>query len=1765
MSSKAPKGLGSKKPGVIQELKPPAPVPFEGRQPDDSDDEQPQGFGNILKRKTDKPVARPQVAALVPAPASVQTKALVPKTPAKQPTAAVPAAKPVAPPAKPAVPAAKPAAPAPKPTAAKPAAAAKGCTKLDHEFNSVEDIDRWITETYGAELQETEDVKPKEELNTAKFGAGFAGYNKVNTIGDGTCLLHAILMCVSKAYRRIKSTSVRSTIGQTFRRQIVPFLTYEGVPIYSDAEKQKTWFKELCITSYLDDAIVWPMSKFLGVNIAFFTDVVYRGKTIGEIRSIATKEEGKPWIFMFNDTERHYEAILPPEDVRLPENQFTIPFEIGTGLMEQYSGRDAAAARVGISNTVEKKCIFAIGDEVSYEGEPYEVVNIKYADAKGPGQPIECDTLYLLPTDKNTKAKEENEDYSLEAAKEDYKSLTSDEDRERAIEGLGKIVKGVLNKRTRSIEWPSVCTYTLGKRVDFQGTEYEVVYVNKTCSTLHLLPVTSEIEEQKTEYQRAREDPGASEEDKEGVLELFDGVVVTITPQGLRKKGEAAPAPEPEPEPEQEPTKSKGLLPSIKKSLTEWAMNLSKAGQENAVELERKVEAMAATTSTYTVDVPNNLYQGAEQKTFYQFIQDQFSEFTLPPLSPVIDENACKRDNNSLELNLYQQFIREYMNSVSPYRGILVYHGLGSGKTCTAIAAAEALYNKDPTRKIVVFTPSSLQENFINELSFCGFKHYRLQNHWESFEVDKTIKLFAVNVMGIPEGYLGSMDSAAAKARDQGRDYTKRIWLPNFDKEDEPNFNTLGPEEQTQIRQQIRATITNTIRFIGYTGVSTEELTELWRDRVLDNAIIVIDEVHNLTRLMDNKLTKYLVESRGVRSESYEPITADPLKIPAKGYWIDTKKQFQTKAKERTIQEAQIKQLVAEEKKKYYDRAYIFYRLFAEARNSKIIALSGTPIVNYPTELAICLNFLHGYFYCCTMTIVNTVPDDRKLIEQTCSKHPKIGFFELDRSGDVVTLFFSLMKDGYEKIADEDGTLEGVVKSAATEATTITINDVYKDLVTKFSSIKDKLAGTPDFFALPLFPVDRETFTQKFINDNIEQGTITFKKEAEGAFAARIAGLISYYKGAKAELMPSATSEVVYCVMSGHQTEDYLKVRSEEIRTESKKKKSMSDDMEEQQSSYRFGSRSASNFSFPDTLERPRIGVRALRIAAIAEQQDSEGGASIGGMTQEQLEAQKKAEEASKAIAVEQAAMNPEEGAAGAAGSGGEGSGDEGSEDEDGQKGGVFRKKLKPEAPKSEGAPAPAPAAATAKKPAPATGTAAPAATGTAAAELPKPQRKLQRLRTVAAPTEEGKGKDKKATVGAPLDDDAKYAQDVQNVLAELRKNKDTYFRIEPEDAKDFDAKKQLRTYSEKYYQILQKIMADKDYDDGTSTPVSSLVYSAFKTVEGLGVFSIALEQQGYVPIVLAGTDRAPELDENTIASLANPDHDGKRYILYTGDYSPYQRQVLLNIFNCNKEKLAGSSILPHIERFKDNQIGQICRVFMITGAGAEGLSLKNVRRVHIMEPYWNRVRTDQVKGRAIRICSHSDLDYNKRHVDVYTYLSVLPEGVTVDPTIKLHDEKNGKVETTDTFIYNLAGRKEKLSENFLDIAQRMAVDCTLNTNENGVKCAGIALSSDSQSEFLYDPRLDVSLGQYAGTTLDTSLSPLEAAGGKQISKVNPDGTQKGFWVFEDKSSGKLQYRIYLASKITTLEDKARANAAPPQEKQVLVLSPEKYKQLFQK
>ena len=84
------------------------------------------------------------------------------------------------------------------------------------------------------------------------------------------------------------------------------------------------------------------------------------------------------------------------------------------------------------------------------------------------------------------------------------------------------------------------------------------------------------------------------------------------------------------------------------------------------------------------------------------------------------------------------KIINDYMNLYSPYRGLLLFHGLGSGKTCSSISIAEGFKH---AKKVVVMTPASLQMNYRSELKKCGDALYKYNQFWEFVPIENDVEL----------------------------------------------------------------------------------------------------------------------------------------------------------------------------------------------------------------------------------------------------------------------------------------------------------------------------------------------------------------------------------------------------------------------------------------------------------------------------------------------------------------------------------------------------------------------------------------------------------------------------------------------------------------------------------------------------------------------------------------------------------------------------------------------------------------------------------------------------------------------------------------------------------------------------------------------------------------------------------------------------------------------------------------------------------------
>lgn len=197
-------------------------------------------------------------------------------------------------------------------------------------------------------------------------------------------------------------------------------------------------------------------------------------------------------------------------------------------------------------------------------------------------------------------------------------------------------------------------------------------------------------------------------------------------------------------------------------------------------------------------------------------------------------------------------------------------------------------------------------------------------------------------------------------------------------------------------------------------------------------------------------------------------------------------------------------------------------------------------------------------------------------------------------------------------------------------------------------------------------------------------------------------------------------------------------------------------------------------------------------------------------------------------------------------------------------------------------------------------------------------------------------------------------------------------------------------------------------------------VFSRFKII-GVRVIARLLETYGWREI------KTPNITDDL--------PDGKAFIIIDGDTK--DKNGMVQTFNR-----------------KDNIYGNKCAILLGTMVVAAGVSLKDVREIHILEPQWRDVTINQVIGRGIRTCSHSRLRREERDVKTYLYISIPP---TKNLRTKL-DIDAGR--TTDEFLYNQAIARSELLNTFLEAIKEAAVDCALNTKDICRQCdnQGIAL-----------------------------------------------------------------------------------------------------------
>lgn len=145
----------------------------------------------------------------------------------------------------------------------------------------------------------------------------------------------------------------------------------------------------------------------------------------------------------------------------------------------------------------------------------------------------------------------------------------------------------------------------------------------------------------------------------------------------------------------------------------------------------------------------------------------------------------------------------------------------------------------------------------------------------------------------------------------------------------------------------------------------------------------------------------------------------------------------------------------------------------------------------------------------------------------------------------------------------------------------------------------------------------------------------------------------------------------------------------------------------------------------------------------------------------------------------------------------------------------------------------------------------------------------------------------------------------------------------------------------------------------------------------------------------------------------SNDVKDFKNYAIHSGNESVRERKNLLDTLIENK-----------------NKDGKFIKVVFLSSTGAEGLDLKNIRTLIILNPQFVYQLTRQINARVARLDSHIALSKKNQNVTIYMLLSSISDSKQPDKDLSKEEE-----------VYKNSLRKFKVVNEFNKLLQDVAIE----------------------------------------------------------------------------------------------------------------------------
>jgi hypothetical protein len=574
---------------------------------------------------------------------------------------------------------------------------------------------------------------------------------------------------------------------------------------------------------------------------------------------------------------------------------------------------------------------------------------------------------------------------------------------------------------------------------------------------------------------------------------------------------------------------------------------------------------------TKTYRMPDNLppnhtqdykYIMNDREKFLRFIdtfmKDNYGE-RLEADQSMTCETLRNRGGEDFSLLTHQEIVKDYMNLYTPYRGLLLYHGLGSGKTCTSIAIAEGMKS---SKRIIIMVPASLRKSYISELKKCGDIMYRKERHWVWISVKGNDELVIglSNLLGIKPEYISKQKGAFV-----------------IDVSQQSNYGTKDDREKKLLNDQIDLMIETKYTFISYNGLNSERYGRIKRpsgqQNLFDNSVVIIDEAHNLVSRIINKLG-----TKGEYDESGQIVTPDERKVSSE-LGDSLRRHFETETEERRpdalkkiitkfskqyrfmiLSQAEIAVISGSESSEITDeirqiiqrlkskpstipkkQLFLSEKIYGDlmrASDARIVMLTGTPIINKSSEMGVLFNILRGYIVTYKIEIRKVGVDKNDIEEKIKKNLPYVDFVDFNER----TLTFTRNPTGFssEHKKNYPGVSNQIQNSVSHENF---LKEIKKYLVSpKGYKLEESDLGKEEIIYNKALPDSLEVFNDLYIDEN---GGLKDRMNLE----RRIIGLTSYFRSAQENLLPRLVrKQIVLVNMSKFQFSKY----TEKIQAEKK-------------------------------------------------------------------------------------------------------------------------------------------------------------------------------------------------------------------------------------------------------------------------------------------------------------------------------------------------------------------------------------------------------------------------------------------------------------------------------------------------------------------------------------------------------------------------------------------------------------------------------------